>query len=123
MPSKSRILVADDEPYLVRSLTFVLNKEGYDTSVARDGEEALERIREAKPDLMFLDIMMPKKDGYQVCQEVKSDPDLKDIYIIMLTAKGQQADRERALSAGADEFITKPFSPLEILARVKALLG
>lgn len=123
MPAKSRILVADDEPYLVRSLTFVLNKEGYDTSVARDGEEALERIREAKPDLMFLDIMMPKKDGYQVCQEVKSDPDLKDIYIIMLTAKGQQADRERALSAGADEFITKPFSPLEILARVKALLG
>ena len=91
--------------------------------MARDGEEALQRIREAKPDLMFLDIMMPKKDGYQVCQEVKSDPDLKDIYIIMLTAKGQQADRERALSAGADEFITKPFSPLEILARVKALLG
>ncbi|MFA4836521.1 MAG: response regulator [Dehalococcoidia bacterium] len=121
--SKKKILVVDDEPHLVRSLTFVLSKAGYDTSSASNGEEALIKVREAKPDLMFLDVMMPKKNGYEVCQEIKNDPSLKDIYIIMLSAKGQEADKDKGLSLGADEFLSKPFSPVKIIERVKALLG
>jgi len=79
----------DDEPHLVRSLSFILSKEGYEVVSAVNGEEALQKIRESKPDLMFLDVMMPKKNGYEVCQEIRSSPELKDIYIIMLTARGQ----------------------------------
>lgn len=121
--NEKRILVVDDEPHVVRSLTFVLKKEGYDVSSATDGEEAIAKVRESKPNLMFLDVMMPKKNGYQVCQEIKADPSLSDIYIIMLTAKGQEADREKGLNLGADEFITKPFSPMKIVERVGELLG
>ena len=121
--SEKKILVVDDEPYLIRSLTFVLEKEGYDVSSATNGEEAMIKVRESKPDLMFLDVMMPKKNGYEVCQEVKSNPTLSDIYVIMLTAKGQEADREKGLALGADEFITKPFSPIKVVGRVKELLG
>jgi len=121
--SEKKILVVDDEPHILRSLTFVLKKEGYDVSSATNGEEALAKIRESKPSLMFLDVMMPKKNGYEVCQEVKGDPGLNDIYIIMLTAKGQEADREKGLSLGADEFITKPFSPMKIVERVREILG
>ena len=121
--NEKRILVVDDEPHVVRSLTFVLKKEGYDVYSAIDGEEAMVKVREAKPNLMFLDVMMPKKNGYQVCQEIKADPSLSDIYVIILTAKGQEADREKGLSLGADEFITKPFSPMKIVERVGELLG
>ncbi len=118
-----KILIVDDEPHLVRSLSFVLIKEGYEVTSATNGEEALQKIREAKPDLIFLDVMMPKKDGYEVCAEIKSSPVMKDIYVIMLTAKGQEADRTRGISAGANEFLTKPFSPVAMVARVKELLG
>ncbi|MEE8121933.1 MAG: response regulator [Anaerolineales bacterium] len=121
--SEKKILVVDDEPYIIRSLTFVLKKEGYDVSSATNGEEAMAKARESKPSLMFLDVMMPKKNGYEVCREVKGDPSLSDIYVIMLTAKGQEADREKGLSLGADEFITKPFSPMQILGRVREILG
>jgi len=121
--SEKKILVVDDEPHIIRSLTFVLNKEGYDVSSATNGEEAMTRVRELKPSLMFLDVMMPKKNGYEVCQEVKGDPNLNNIYIIMLTAKGQEADREKGLSLGADEFITKPFSPMKIVEKVRDLVG
>ncbi|NQU16293.1 MAG: response regulator [Desulfobacteraceae bacterium] len=120
--SEKKILVVDDEPHILRSLTFVLKKEGYDVSSATNGEEALAKIRESKPSLMFLDVMMPKKNGYEVCQEVKGDPGLSDIYIIMLTAKGQEADREKGLGLGADEFITKPFSPMKVVERVREIL-
>ena len=122
MPGK-KILVVDDEPNVVRTLTFVLKKEGYDVSSAGNGEEALSRVHESKPDMMFLDVMMPKKNGYEVCQELKSNSGSCDIHIIMLSAKGQEADREKALTLGADEFMTKPFSPLGVVERVKALLG
>ena len=122
MPDK-KILVVDDEPNVIRTLTFVLKKEGYDVSSAVNGEEAIARVRESKPSLMFLDVMMPKKNGYQVCQEIKSDSSLSDIHIVMLSAKGQEADKEMALKLGADEFMTKPFSPLGIIGRVKELLG
>jgi len=121
MPGK-KILVVDDEPNVIRTLTFVLKKEGYDVSSAVNGEEAIARVHESKPSLMFLDVMMPKKNGYQVCQELKSDPSLSDIHIVMLSAKGQESDKEMALSLGADEFMTKPFSPLGVIGRVKELL-
>lgn len=121
--SEKRILVVEDEPHILRSLTFVLQKEGYAVRPATNGEEAIAAVQESKPDLMLLDVMMPKKNGYEVCQEIKNDPDLKDIYIIMLTAKGQEADREMGLSLGADEFISKPFSPMQLAGRVRELLG
>lgn len=119
----NKILVVDDEPNIVRSLTFVLNKGGYDVSFARDGEQAMTMIRDSKPNILILDVMMPNKSGYEVCNEIKSDPDLRDIHVVMLTAKGQDDDRETALSQGADEYISKPFSPIKILARVKEILG
>ena len=122
MPDK-KILVVDDEPNVVRTLTFVLKKEGYDVSSAVNGEEAIAKIKESKPSLMFLDIMMPKKDGYEVCQELKSDLNLRDIHIVMLSAKGQETDKEKALSVGANEFMTKPFSPIGVIGRVKELLA
>jgi DNA-binding response OmpR family regulator len=122
MPDR-KILVVDDEPHVLRTLTFVLKKEGYDVSSARDGEEAMAKVRESKPNLMFLDVMMPKKNGYEVCQELKSSVTYSDIHIVMLSAKGQEADKEKALNFGADEFMTKPFSPMGVVERVKQLLG
>jgi DNA-binding response OmpR family regulator len=118
----NKILVVDDEPNVVRTLTFVLRKEGYDVATAQNGEEALARVRESKPRLMFLDVMMPKKNGYEVCQELKNDSNLSDIHIVMLSAKGQEADREKAMNLGANEFITKPFSPIGVVGRVKELM-
>jgi DNA-binding response OmpR family regulator len=118
-----KVLVVDDEPHVIRSLTFVLTKEGYDVSSASNGEDALAKIRALRPNLVFLDVMMPKKNGYEVCKELKKDPGLSDIHVIMLTAKGQEADREQGLSAGADEFMTKPFSPVGVVEKVRKLLG
>ena len=118
-----KILVVDDAPFIVRSLTFVLKKQGYKTITATDGEEALTKIQEEKPDLVFLDVMMPKKDGYEVCQEVRASPEMGDPYIIMLTARGQETDKERGLRLGANEFMTKPFSPSKVIKRVKEALG
>ncbi len=118
-----KILVVDDEPHVIRSLTFVLEKEGYNVSSATNGKEAMTKIQESKPRLMLLDVMMPKKNGYEVCQEVKNNSSLSDIHIIMLTAKGQEADREKGLSAGADEFMTKPFSLKAVVDKVKEILG
>ena len=100
-----------------------LEDEGVEIFLAREGEEGLRVAREEKPDLMFLDIMMPKKNGYEVCKEIKGDAELKDIYIIMLTAKGQTADRERGEEVKANEYITKPFNPDEILQKASDILG
>lgn len=122
MPDK-KILVVDDEPNVVRTLTFVLKKEGYEVSSAANGEEAIAKVHESKPSLMFLDVMMPKKNGYEVCQEIKSDSSFNDIHIVMLSAKGQEGDKEKALNLGANEFMTKPFSPIGVIGRVKELLG
>jgi DNA-binding response OmpR family regulator len=120
--SGGKILVVDDEPHVIRTLTFVLKKEGYEVSSAGDGEEAMAKVQESKPNLMFLDVMMPKKNGYEVCRELKSDSRLSDIHIIMLSAKGQEADKEKALSFGANEFMTKPFSPVGVVGKVRGLL-
>jgi len=121
MPNK-KILIADDEPYILRSLSFVLKKEGFDIETACNGEEALEKAQQFNPKILFLDVMMPKKDGYEVCNKLKSNPETKDIYIIMLTAKGQIIDKEKGLTTGADEYITKPFSPREIVNKVKKIM-
>lgn len=117
-----RVLIVDDDPNLVKSLTFVFNKEGFTVNSASDGEDALMKVRQSKPDLMFLDIMMPRKNGYEVCQEIKNTPELSDIYVIMLTAKGQEMDREKARTVNVDEFVTKPFSPIAMVEKVKILL-
>jgi len=117
------ILVADDEPYVLRSLEFILKKEGYRVLTAVDGQEALEKIREGHPDLVFLDIQMPRMDGNTVCHTLRLDPATRDLHIIMITAKGQEADRLQALESGADEFITKPYSPRKLVDRVREILG
>ena len=122
MPGKT-ILIADDEPYLIRSLSFVLKKEGYLFEVAMDGLEALEKIRRLRPSLVFLDIQLPKMDGFEVCRQIKTDPELREIYIIMLTAKGQDLDRQRGLAVGANEYMTKPFSPKELIKHLQGLLS
>ncbi|MFQ6003753.1 MAG: PleD family two-component system response regulator, partial [Candidatus Zixiibacteriota bacterium] len=90
--------------------------------VASNGEEALDLLRKIKPDLMFLDVLMPKKHGFEVCQQVKKDPKLKDIYTILLTTKGQESDREIGLRLGADDYITKPFSPTKLIQKVREVL-
>jgi DNA-binding response OmpR family regulator len=116
------ILLVDDEPYIIRSLSYVLEREGYRVETARNGEEALRKIRDLRPQLVFLDIMMPIKNGYEVCAAVREDPMIAETHIIMLSAKGQQIDRERGLLGGTDEYITKPFSPREILERVRDIV-
>src|SRR5207245_2984541 len=103
------ILVIDDEPYILRSLSYLLQREGYTVETATNGEEGLQRVRSLRPPLVFLDIMMPHMNGYEVCEQVKQDPSLEHTYVIMLSAKGQQIDRERGLLGGADEYMTKPF--------------
>jgi DNA-binding response OmpR family regulator len=116
------ILVADDEPYVLRSIEYILKKEGFRVLTAVDGEEALAKIRSENPDLVFLDIQMPRMDGNTVCRTLRQDG-LSDLYIIMITAKGQEADRLHSLESGANEYITKPFSPRKVVERVHALLG
>ena len=117
------ILVIDDEPYILRSLSYLLQREGYTVETAANGEEGLERVRDLRPPLVFLDIMMPNMNGYEVCEQVKQDPSLAGTYVIMLSAKGQQIDRERGLLGGADEYMTKPFSPREVAHRVRTILA
>ena len=121
--SQRKILVVDDEPFICRSLTFVLRKGNYEVLEARDGAEALEAIREHKPDLVFLDVMMPKVNGFEVTQQIRGDAAYDDVQIVLLTAKGQDCDREVGKEAGADDYMTKPFSPSKILDRARQLLG
>ena len=121
--TKHTILVVDDEPFICRSLTFVLRKDNYRVLEARNGEEALVIIREHKPDLVFLDVMMPKMNGFQVTQQVRADATLAGVKIILLTAKGQECDREVGKTAGANDYMTKPFSPTKILDRAREILG
>ena len=118
-----KILIADDEQNIVISLEFLMKREGYEVSVANDGDEAARRIRAEKPDLVLLDVMMPKKSGFEVCQEVKSDPELQSVRILMLTAKGRDTEVAKGLALGADAYMTKPFSTKELVERVRSLLA
>ena len=117
------VLVADDEPNIVLSLKFLMSQAGFDVRVARNGEEALAAIAQAPPDLILLDVMMPKKDGYDVCQTIRNHPDWCGMKIVMLTAKGREVEREKGMALGADDYITKPFSTREVVERVTQLLG
>jgi two-component system alkaline phosphatase synthesis response regulator PhoP len=119
---QKKILIADDNENIRDALTYLLEDEGYDLLLAKDGADTLRKVRERRPDILFLDIMMPEMNGYDVCRTIKNDPQLKSTYIIMLTAKGQVAEQERGKEVGADEYIVKPFSPMEILAKVKHIL-
>jgi DNA-binding response OmpR family regulator len=121
--TRFKVLVVDDEPFICRSLSFVLRKENYEVYEARNGEEGLAAIRAHQPDLVFLDVMMPKLNGFQVTQQVRADATLKGTRIILLTAKGQDTDRTVGVNSGADEYMTKPFSPMKIIERVREILA
>jgi DNA-binding response OmpR family regulator len=119
----NKILVVDDEPNIVLSLEFLMKQAGFQVRTASDGEAALSAVAAERPDLMLLDVMMPRKNGYEVCQAVRANPDWKGIRIIMLTAKGREVEREKGLALGADDYITKPFSTQEVVERVRELLA
>lgn len=119
--SDCQILIVDDEPFVLKALTFVFRKEGFSVETAVDGEEALEKIKYLKPKVVFMDVMMPKKNGFDVCSEIKSDPELKDTFIILLTAKGQEDDIMAGYSKGADDYIIKPFSIRPVVEKIKGL--
>jgi DNA-binding response OmpR family regulator len=117
----SKVLIVDDEPNIVLSLEFLMEQQGYETRVARDGEEALVEVERFRPDLVLLDVMLPRRDGFEVCQRLRADG-WSDLKILMLTAKGRDVEIEKGLALGADGYVTKPFSTAELVARVSDLL-
>jgi len=118
-----RILIVDDEPNIVLALELLMKKEGYETLSVDDGEKAFEAVKEFLPDRVILDIMMPKMDGYEVCQRIRADDRFRDVSIIMLTAKGREVEREKGMAMGADFYVTKPFSTREVMLKVKEILA
>ena len=118
-----KILVADDEPNIVISIEYLMKREGYTVLVARDGQEALDMIARDRPDLVLLDVMMPKKSGFEVCQAVRASEELQSTKILMLTAKGRDTDLAKGLALGADAYMTKPFSTRELVQKVAEMLG
>ena len=123
MNKPQSVLIVDDEPNILLSLQFLMKKTGYEVRTAKDGEEALTEIAHAVPDLVLLDVMMPKVDGFSVCERIRSNPEWKDVRIIMLTARGREVEREKGLALGADDYITKPFSTKDAITRVEAVLA
>lgn len=119
---KAKILIADDEPNIVISLEYLMKREGYDVIVARDGAQALAAVIRERPDLVLLDVMMPLMSGFDVCQQVRSTPEVKDTPIVMLTAKGRDTDVAKGMAMGATAYMAKPFSTKEIAAKVRELL-
>ena len=119
----ARILIAEDEESIVASLEFLMRNAGFETLVARDGERAIALLGEWSPHLVLLDIMLPGRSGFEVCRALRADPRLRDIRVLMLTAKGGARDEARGMEAGADDYMTKPFSTKELVQRVRALLG
>ena len=117
-----KILIADDEPNILVSLEFLMKREGYEVLLARDGSEALLAIVREQPALVLLDVMMPGKSGFDVCQEVRSNDALSAMKIVLLTAKGRETDIAKGMALGANDYITKPFSTKDLAARVRALL-
>lgn len=120
--AKAKVLVVEDEPDILELLTYNLQREGYKVIACRDGEQGLSRIRTDSPDLVVLDLMLPGMDGVDVCREMKSDPVTRAIPVVMVTAKSEESDVILGLGIGADDYITKPFSPRELIARVKVVL-
>ncbi len=117
-----KVLIVDDEPNIVAALDYLLRRSGYEVYVAADGEAALRQVQAVSPDLVLLDIMIPERSGYDVCQRIREHPEWSKIRIVMLSAKGREAERSKGLSLGADAYITKPFSNAELVARIGELL-
>lgn len=118
-----KVLIVDDEPNIVLSVEFLMQREGHEVATAGDGQEALDMLAETRPDLMVLDVMMPRKNGFEVCEAVRADAQFARLPILMLTAKGREAEMKKGLSLGADAYITKPFSTHELVAKVNELLS
>lgn len=118
----TKILIADDEPNILISLEFLMKREGYEVHLARDGQEAMDLLRREHPRLLLLDVMMPNKTGFEVCQEVRNDDTLRSTLILILTAKGRETDVVKGLALGADAYMTKPFSTRELVEKVRQLL-
>ena len=124
MPDRpARILIAEDNPQGAELLDAYLVESGWEVATALDGEETLQKVRDWRPDLILLDIMMPKISGFEVCKRLKADPATRDIAVLMITALDQTADVERAVEAGTDDFLTKPINQAELLRRIQALLA
>lgn len=117
-----KVLIADDEPNIVTSLEFLMQNSGYEVRVARNGEEALRLADSFRPHLVLLDIMMPLKNGYEVCRSIRGNPALRQMKVVMLSAKGRESDAQQGLALGADAYVTKPFSTKGLLAQVRELL-
>ena len=117
------VLIADDEPSIVTALEFLLQTAGYETRVARNGEEALKAMEAATPDLVLLDVMMPAVSGYEVCKRIRERADWAGIKVVMLSAKGRDAEVAKGMAMGADLYVTKPFSTRELMEQIRALLG
>lgn len=117
------VLIADDEPNILISLEFLMKREGYQVKLARDGQEAVDAILAHRPDLVLLDVMMPHKSGFDVCQEVRANEAVRDTRILMLTAKGRDTDVAKGLALGANAYMTKPFSTKELVEKVREMLG
>ncbi len=120
--SRGKVLVVDDEEYIQHILNFSFGAEGYDVVTAADGEEGIKKAKSEKPDIIVLDIMMPKMDGYEACRRLKTDPSTKNIPVILLTAKGREVDRKLGTQAGADDYVVKPFSPGRLIERVEGMM-
>jgi len=118
-----RILIVDDEPNIVVSLEFLMKREGFETIVAGDGEAALAAVADRSPDLVVLDVMLPKMNGFEVCQRIRSDPRRQGLKILMLTAKGRDTEVAKGIGLGADAYVTKPFSTKDLVAQIKQMLG
>jgi DNA-binding response OmpR family regulator len=118
-----RVLIADDEPNIVASLEFLMEQAGYEVKVAANGQEALELAASFRPDLVLLDVMMPGRNGYEVCQSLKSDPATRAVKVIMLSAKGRDIEVAKGLELGADAYVTKPFSTRDLVAQIRDMLG
>lgn len=118
-----KILIVDDESNIVISIEFLVKQAGYELEIARNGEEALEKVASFQPDLILLDVMMPKINGFEVCRRVREKPEWRDLKIVMLTAKGRDVEVAKGLALGADTYIIKPFSTKELMAEVKRMLN
>lgn len=118
-----KILIVDDEQNIVISLEFLISQAGYEYRIAHDGEEALARMAEFGPDLVLLDVMMPKINGFEVCRRIRENPAWQEVKIIMLTAKGREVEVTKGLALGADSYVIKPFSTKELMAEIQGTLG
>jgi DNA-binding response OmpR family regulator len=120
--TRDLVLIVDDEPHIVLSLEFLLQRAGYETAAAADGEEGLALVRRLRPSVVLLDVMLPKRNGHEICQTIKSDPDTRATPVIMLSAKGQEVEIHKGLELGAVAYVTKPFGNAEILEAIRAAL-